>query len=269
MKNAEYESLRDSDHRTVEIFRAAAVAPHFHAQVEIALVQNGRFEATVNGQTEILEKGDICVSGSYDVHSYTGDMTGVTVVTLPLECLQRFFQSTKGKVASRHFLHDHALAQSLTSLIEVYQGNEKAHNGLFDEGWTNTVMGLLYRPLTFVSASADGKADTVRVVLDYIRAHYNEDLTLNALSKKFGYSPYHFSRLFNSLTNVGLKEYINSVRLEAAVDKLLRGESAMDAALGSGFGSMRSFYREFNARYNQTPKQYISRNTRASDGERC
>lgn len=261
MENIEYEAWRDSNIHYIEIFGASNCSPHFHAQIEIVLVNKGTFEATINGQTAVLGKGDICVAGSYDVHSYVGEEWDATVITLPLECLQRFFQSAKGKVVSQHFLHDKKLARSLSALIAIYQENESAHSGLFDEGLTNTVMGLLYEPLALVPAVKDGKVETIRVVLDYIREHYKEDLTLAALGKQFGYSPYHFSRLFNSLTNVGLKQYINSVRLEAVIDKLLSGENVVEAALGSGFGSMRSFYRDFTARYHQTPQEYVKRNS--------
>lgn len=259
MENAKYEAVRDSKHHAIDIFPASSARPHFHAQVEIVLVYKGKFTATVNGQTEILGKGDICVSGSYDVHSYTTAGQNATVVLSPLQYMQRFFRTVKGNVVSEHFLHDPKLFRALDSLVRLYLDNGQAHNDLFDEGWTNAVMGLLYGPLAFVPAVRDGKVETVREVLEYIRMHYSEDLSLPGLSKRFGYSPYHFSRLFNSLTAVGLKQYINSVRLEAAIDKLMRGESAESAALSSGFCSMRSFYRDFSAVYGVPPQEYVKK----------
>lgn len=77
------------------------------------------------------------------------------------------------------------------------------------------------------------------------------------MSEKFGYSPYHFSRLFNSFANTNLKKYVNSVRLDAAADKLKNGVGVTDAAFDSGFRSMRSFYRDFTERFGVSPRKYM------------
>lgn len=252
-----YESDRDSNHRSIEFFVTDGCSPHFHAQVEILYVTKGYITVTINGLTEKVGAGGICVSGSYDVHAYSVEPGGeATALMLPLECLQKFFTYSKDCTIRRHIVYDERLSQSVVSLIALYENNRNDSNPLFDEGWVNTLLGLLYDALEFVPASVGGKNETIRSVLTYINAHYDEDLTLNGLSKQFGYNPYHFSRLFNNFMNISLKRYINSVRFEAAADKLKNGESATGAALNSGFNSMRTFYRGFTEYYGVTPQRY-------------
>ncbi len=251
-----YESERDLEHRNIEIFKTAGIAPHFHAQVEVLCVTNDFVNVTINGETESVRAGGICVSGSYDVHSYVLSGGDGIVVLFPLDCLKRFFAYTENSVITRHIVYNEKLFSSIMSLIELYQSNYRDANALFCEGWSNSFLGLLHGFLGFSDTGAGGRADTVREILSYIRAHCEEELTLAGLSKKFGYSPYHFSRMFNSFTNVSLKKYINSVRLENVLDRMKNGESVTDAAFNSGFGSMRSFYRDFTEYYGETPQRY-------------
>lgn len=252
-----YESDRDWKRRKIDVFETNGVQLHFHAQIEILCVTKDCITVTVNGETERLCAGSISVSGSYDVHSYLveGDGAG-TVLIFPIEYLQRYFAYIKDRVVTRHFICDKNVYSAITDLINLYK-KQTVFNRLFDEGWVNTVMGVLSNVLEYAPAHSGGRVDAMREVLTYIRDHYEEDLSLKEISRKFGYSPYHFSRLFNSFANVSLKQYVNSVRLEAALNKLKNGESITDAAFNSGFGSMRSFYRDFNENYGETPQKYV------------
>jgi AraC-like DNA-binding protein len=251
-----YESKRDLEHRNIEIFTTAGIAPHFHAQVEVLCVMRDFVNVTLNGETETVRAGGICVSGSYDVHSYSVNGGEGIVVLFPLDCLRRFFAYTENAVIKHHIVYDEKLFSSISALLELYKSNSESANPLFCEGWTNAFLGLLHDFLGFSQVGTGGRIDTFHEVLTYIRAHSDEELTLAGLSKRFGYSPYHFSRLFNSFINVGLKKYINSVRLENALDKMKNGESVTAAAFSSGFGSMRSFYRDFTEYYGETPQRY-------------
>ena len=61
---------------------------------------------------------------------------------------------------------------------------------------------------------------------------------------------------------MGLREYINNVRLNEFVgrlraDAVLKGQkSILEHAYDLGFGSVQSFYRAFKKRYGISPEQY-------------
>lgn len=247
------ESERNDAPRKAVILPVRECAPHFHAQVEILCVTSGVVTATVGDETLRVNKGGICVAGSYETHSYAPECeSNGVVIQLPIELLQKFF----GFTVTQHFLQDESLFASVMSLITLYGVHGHTDNALFAEGWCNTVLGVLYEPLQFVPAESGNKADTIREVLAYIRENYAENLTLNEVANRFGYSPYHFSRLFNHCTNIGFKRYVNSVRLEAVAQQLRNGESVNAAARNCGFNSVRSFYRSFTEYYGETPQRY-------------
>lgn len=91
----------------------------------------------------------------------------------------------------------------------------------------------------------------INLVLDYIREHLTDDLSLETLAEVARFSPFHFHRIFTALTGETLNDAVGRLRLERAA-ALLRGSprlSITQAALDSGFNSVSSFSRAFKKRY--------------------
>ena len=82
-------------------------------------------------------------------------------------------------------------------------------------------------------------------ILQYIEDHYNETITLDEISRHFGYSKYYFSRLFNRTFHCTLNAYINSVRVRA-VSKMPEEQSKTEKIIEAGFNSLSSYYRTKN-----------------------
>ncbi len=61
-------------------------------------------------------------------------------------------------------------------------------------------------------------------ILTWINENYFEDITLEFISKKFGFSKYHFSKLFSQYTNHTFSEYLTFQRLKAAEELLRNSE---------------------------------------------
>jgi AraC-like DNA-binding protein len=102
-------------------------------------------------------------------------------------------------------------------------------------------------------SSRYGSGDICDILL-YINEHFTEDLTLNSLSERFGYSPQYFSRLFHRYMKVNLTEYINVARVNYAKKQLTLGKNVAEIAFESGFGSMPSFYRAYKKVFGELPR---------------
>jgi AraC family transcriptional regulator len=94
----------------------------------------------------------------------------------------------------------------------------------------------------------------VNRVLDYIRAHRDEELTLETLAQVAAFSPFHFHRIFKEMTGENLKELIQRTRLEAAASQLLHRPQAdiLEIAMDNGFTSASAFARAFKDRFGMT-----------------
>jgi AraC family transcriptional regulator of adaptative response/methylated-DNA-[protein]-cysteine methyltransferase len=84
----------------------------------------------------------------------------------------------------------------------------------------------------------------------------DEAPTLNALAAAVGVSPYHFHRIFKTVTGVTPKAYAAAHRRERLRGNLERSQSVTNAIYDSGFNSSGRFYSESSAMLGMTPSQF-------------
>ncbi|WP_437813527.1 AraC family transcriptional regulator [Sorangium sp. So ce1078] len=91
----------------------------------------------------------------------------------------------------------------------------------------------------------------VNRVIDYIEAHRAEELSLETLAAVAAFSPFHFHRVFKSMTGENLREFIQRTRLETAANHLTQRPRAdiLEIALENGFSSASAFARAFKERF--------------------
>ncbi|WP_109300009.1 GyrI-like domain-containing protein [Aquimarina sp. AU474] len=100
----------------------------------------------------------------------------------------------------------------------------------------------------------------INFVLDFIENNLDTDLSLEYLSKKAHYSPYHFHRVFLTVVGERLNEFINRKRIERIASILLidKSVSLKTLAYQYGFNSDNSFSRAFKKYYGISPTKFKS-----------
>lgn len=91
----------------------------------------------------------------------------------------------------------------------------------------------------------------------YLKAHYTEECSLEYISRVFGYSTSHFSRLFTATFGIPYTRYLSEYRLERASEFL----KFMDIPIGEiaikvGIPDSEYFARQFNKKYRLSPTKY-------------
>lgn len=102
----------------------------------------------------------------------------------------------------------------------------------------------------------DDYVKSIYKVIFYIEQNYNENLSLEELSKVAGFSKYHFHRIFKSIVGESLSEYIRRVRLSSTVSKFKTNLSITQIAQTSGYETNASFTKAFKKHFGITPKQF-------------
>jgi AraC-like DNA-binding protein len=92
-------------------------------------------------------------------------------------------------------------------------------------------------------------AEPISKLIDLIKSTPQELWNLTRAAEIAGYSPFHLSRTFRTIANMGFPEYVDRCRTEVAIRKLLEGAESMSFVAGdSGFGTpqaMRTAFREY------------------------
>lgn len=98
----------------------------------------------------------------------------------------------------------------------------------------------------------------VHVVMDHVRKHLRDDLSLNELAEIAHFSPYHFHRIFKSTTGETLNQFRRRSRLERAVYlmKASPRKALSSVALEAGFSSQSDFSRVFRETYGLAPSSW-------------
>lgn len=104
------------------------------------------------------------------------------------------------------------------------------------------------------------RADTPRAValaLDYLEAHFAENVSLAELAALAGVDRFHLLRAFRRRLGLPPHLYQTQLRLRHARRLLLAGEPAAMAAAAAGFADQSHLIRKFKATYGVTPGQYL------------
>ena len=100
----------------------------------------------------------------------------------------------------------------------------------------------------------------MQAVLAHAVAHLGEDVSLTALAREVGLSPFHLQRVFSSTVGETPKQLTLRLRLGRAAGMLLScDDSILDVALSCGFQSHEAFIRAFRRRFRMTPSAYRKR----------
>lgn len=108
------------------------------------------------------------------------------------------------------------------------------------------------------STEGEPASDTnVSRVLDYIRAHYTEQLDIDQLAAIALQSRYHFIRSFKQATGVTPYQHVLRLRIEEAKRQLrMSTHTVTDISFNVGFSSPSQFYRVFMKFSGVTPESY-------------
>ena len=98
----------------------------------------------------------------------------------------------------------------------------------------------------------------VNRVIDHVRAHLAEDLPLERLAQIALFSPFHFHRVFRTITGETVAGFVQRQRLERAAVALIHhpDQSVLAVALDHGFASAAGFARAFRGHFGVSATQW-------------
>lgn len=95
--------------------------------------------------------------------------------------------------------------------------------------------------------------------IEFIEENIKSELTPELIASEYGYSTFHFCRIFNMCQGITLMEYVKKRRLSLSATKLFDGNRIIDIALEYGFDTHNGFSKAFKKEYGFSPTQYIKR----------
>ena len=259
-KNILYESAHDNSKTiftTKDLKTSGTIMPHFHRSVEIIYVTRNKCTLKNNGTTFYAEQDDILFFKRCAIHSLIYQDTDIIVLVIAPKYSKDFELLFQNKTIDC-VLNDKEFNRSLLNYFKIL-ANKTESSEMVIKGFINIIIGKLFERYPNKKIEHPANMDVIIDVLNYIDEHFKENITLDSLSKKFGYNKYYFSRLFNLTIGQNLNNYLNGVRIRNLVNEATKLEkpNVSKLLLDYGFDSFSTFYRACYKTYNMSPKQLI------------
>lgn len=240
---------------------------HWHREPEVVYVISGQLECPHNGDTKIVNEGDLIFFNSEDVHlvrPVSGGTAKLVCVQLSFEYMRMFCKPIDSVIFD---LNNRPEAK--TELIDILQSlakidvNNDDYSSLLHISYVNKIYyTLLKYCLCFRRASNSliiPKRDFsyAKTAIAYINENFKREIPLDEISSVVNLSPSYFSKYFKNVTQVSFSEYLANLRLENAIQDMLSKNSTVSAAaLENGFANVKSFITQCKKVYECTPAQY-------------
>lgn len=236
---------------------------HWHQSIEIFAVCDGQLIFQMSDKRWTLNPGQFVIVNSNEIHGVLApDPNKTIVLQIPLQTFENYF-------TGEHFIwfshepgqQDERVMELIREIYDIY--TEKAYGYHFSA--TACFFQLMYLLVTeyrmtevsqeFYKSSK--KLNKLSEITSYMKTHHSSDMQLTDVAGTFGYSPTYLSRMFKKYAGVNFKNYLQSVRIEFALDELKNSRQSINAiALEHGFPNSKAFARAFFAKYGILPSDY-------------
>ena len=224
-----------------------------HQFIEVFVLLEGELEITVGDKVEIMKAGQCAIIFSYQTHKYYSKMQNkARIILFSPAIMPDFYKTVRGMVADKCvFTPEESTLYFLKNRIF-----DSENISIYD------IKGCLYfllvdflKQRTLTPSSK--KALLPDSIMTYIIEHLNEDITLEILAKKLGYTPQYLSGIINNIFDMNFSKVVACVRVDKA-RRLLRetDKTRAEICYECGFGSERSFHRQFKEITTNTPEEY-------------
>lgn len=239
---------------------------HYHEFCKLLILVSGTGSYSVEGMRYALQPGDIVLVGSRAVHRPEFDPDAPyerIIVYIDPDFLRQ--QSTPDCDLLDVFSgrHGHVLRSSkqqrllaLARYLEQELSSQAFGRVILSTGALLRLLVEIGREQTSSSQHTHPIAPSdsrIAQLMDYIRLHATEDLSIDGLAEHFYMSKYHMMRLFREETGQSIYGYLTQQRLILARTLIAGGMRATEAAFRSGFATYSSFTRAYGKQFGATP----------------
>lgn len=243
------------------------VSKHWHRSLEIIYLISGKLEVTVNGVDYTLSENQLIVINPLEIHS-TKCKCGNTAVVLQIPynfCENYIDDMVKTKFictpnAKEKISYLNQLKEILFSLFEVYNQKEQGYklqiNSLIFNLLFILVSEFSRQDKNFAYKKSDKYLGRLALVIDYVKSHYSENITLESAASELYLNPEYFSRFFKKYMGITFFKYLNTIRLEQAYIDIVNTDNTISQIIEkNGFSNDKMFIKLFREKYGCSPNE--------------
>ncbi len=241
---------------------------HYHDFHKVIVFLSGKVTYHIEGKSYHLKPWDILLVNRGAIHKPEID-TSVPYERFILwiredihdQALTTCFQRAHDRSFNLIRLHSQMQERLKDILLELENSfHEEAFcSDLLNHALFSQFMVYLNRIFLEENYTIDRKSYTfdsqVENLVRYINRNLDQDLSIDALARKYYLSKYHMMRKFKEETGYTMHNYIVSKRLLMARSLITQGTPVMKAAQQSGFRDYTTFVRAYKKQFGVSPSK--------------
>lgn len=231
--------------------------PHLHGNMEIVLVNEGILEMTIDDEPCTIRAGEAAVVCAYELHSFhSAEHNRCHVLMFSKELSPRISHLfTSYRPRSRVFPVSELCMALTERLLPLARNSADPIRAL---AALSPLLCDLQGACGFEARNAAAN-ERFLSVLEYMDAHFYEEISLESVAAFFGMHAVTLSRQFKSHFKTNFNAHLNYLRTNHAAYLIkTTGLSFTEIAFLSGFGSIRSFNRAFQRTFQVTPTEFMA-----------
>lgn len=214
---------------------------------------------SIGGETRILHEGDACFSPEFAVHSYYNHSNGPTEVYALLcqkNYVDRLFDRFDKKQPPKFFTFgDYEFLEYFLNQCDQSYASEDIRQNMV-EGFLQILYAKVASSIDFIPKKTEKQGELVCEILRFANENYNKTLSLDILSKQFGYAKESLSRILHKHLSESWNSYVNRLRVQHANRILVKNpnKTVLEVAYDCGFNSPNTFYRAYQDEFGHPPR---------------
>lgn len=223
---------------------------HLHHSFEFITVTSGEMDVTVDNTTYHLGKKRSVLIFPNQLHSLASTESRHMLCIFSPELVKAYSSKTAGnRPVKSLFEPDEYILSSLDNICENSSDIEK-------KGILYSLCAVFDKTAEYASFDTD-RENLLYKIFDFVEHNYSGECSLYSLAGKTGYSYSYISRYFKRVAGISFNDYVNRYRISKACYMLTNSDcTVLKCAMDSGFGSLRSFNRNFMEYVSVSPARY-------------
>lgn len=259
-----------------EFLEEEQMPAHDHENPEILFVLEGELKVKTDQEEYELSNEDFVLINANRTHSYETDRKPLAVrFQISMTKLQKMLHRNEILFWCCSVLQKSGSCDEMKQLLKEIlfcEVNQGARDEFYIKSLQYQLMSLLCGEFLLDHKKIDGdykeEKDHMRRVLDYIRANYQEKISLQDVADELFLSSTYLSKYIRKTSGKGFVDLINSVRLSHAMEDLMYTDiPVIKIAMNNGFASVAAFNKVFKETYEETPSAYRKKKKKTVDNQ--
>ena len=263
---SQYEPTMDADQLIPIVYHHDTITPEYnhpnwHTNLEILYIKEGEGSVFCGSHTYDAHAGNVFVINANNIHSVTSKHLMKSTCFI----IDNNFCISNGIPVESLEFTTQIKSEELTVLCEnlIFElDNFSSFQAAAIRCALLNLMLCLAKNHSQTSTIAYSSNESLKLAMGYMKAHFNQNISLDEIAYEAGLSKFYFSREFKKVTGMTPVTYINSLRCNEAKKLLKKNKFTIkEISEKCGFYNYSYFTKTFKKHIGTLPSEYAKKTT--------